>query len=114
MKSPALENLQPIAHDIWDMKYRLKDASLAPSDQTVEDTWSRVAEALAEPEEAAKRAELAAKFYDALSGHKFLPAGRILAGAGTGRRVTLFNCFVMGKIDDSMNGIFDGLREAAI
>jgi ribonucleoside-diphosphate reductase alpha chain len=114
MKSPALENLQPIAHDIWDMKYRLKDASLAPSDQTVEDTWSRVAEALAEPEEAAKRAALAAKFYDALSGHKFLPAGRILAGAGTGRRVTLFNCFVMGKIDDSMNGIFDGLREAAV
>jgi ribonucleoside-diphosphate reductase alpha chain len=114
MKSPALETLQPIAHDIWDMKYRLKDASLAPSDQTVEDTWRRVAEALAEPEAETRRAELAARFYDALSGYKFLPAGRILAGAGTGRRVTLFNCFVMGKIGDSMNGIFDGLREAAV
>jgi len=114
MKSPALETLQPIAHDIWDMKYRLKDASLAPCDQTVEDTWRRVAEALAEPEAETRRAELAARFYDALSGYKFLPAGRILAGAGTGRRVTLFNCFVMGKIGDSMNGIFDGLREAAV
>ena len=38
--------------------------------------------------------------------HKFLPAGRILAGAGTERSVTLFNCFVMGTIPDSMDGIF--------
>jgi ribonucleoside-diphosphate reductase alpha chain len=53
-------------------------------------------------------------FYEALEDHKFLPAGRILAGAGTGRSVTLFNCFVMGRIDDSMNGIFEALREAAL
>ena len=46
--------------------------------------------------------------------HKFLPAGRILAGAGTGRSVTLFNCFVMGTIPDSMDGIFSALREAAL
>ena len=50
----------------------------------------------------------------ALAGHKFLPAGRILAGAGTGRSVTLFNCFVMGTIPDSMDGIFSALREAAL
>ena len=43
----------------------------------------------------------------------FIPAGRILAGAGTGRGVTLFNCYVMGDIDDSIPGIFDGLKEAA-
>src|ERR1700739_3852079 len=42
------------------------------------------------------------------------PAGRILAGAGTGRNVTLFNCFVMGTIPDSMDGIFSALREAAL
>ncbi len=45
---------------------------------------------------------------------RFLPAGRITAGAGTGRKVTLFNCFVMGTIPDNMHGIFDGLREAAL
>ena len=45
---------------------------------------------------------------------RFLPAGRIVAGAGTKRSVTLFNCFVMGTIDDSMRGIFDGLKEAAL
>ena len=54
------------------------------------------------------------KFYAALEDFKFLPAGRITAGAGTGRSVTLFNCFVMGTIPDSMGGIFDMLREAAL
>ena len=49
-----------------------------------------------------------------MSGFRFLPAGRILAGAGTGRSVTLFNCFVMGTLPDSLAGIFDGLKEAAL
>jgi ribonucleoside-diphosphate reductase alpha chain len=40
--------------------------------------------------------------------------GRIIAGAGTGRAVTLFNCFVMGTIPDNLNGIFEHLREAAL
>ena len=55
-----------------------------------------------------------ARFYAALEGFKFLPAGRITAGAGTGRAVTLFNCFVMGTIPDTMAGIFDALKEAAL
>jgi ribonucleoside-diphosphate reductase alpha chain len=45
---------------------------------------------------------------------RFLPGGRILAGAGTDLDVTLFNCFVMGRIDDSMEGIFDALKEGAL
>ena len=53
-------------------------------------------------------------FFEALSDFKFLPAGRITAGAGTERSVTLFNCFVMGTIPDSMGGIFDMLKEAAL
>ena len=44
----------------------------------------------------------------------FLPAGRILAGAGTGRAVTLFNCFVLGTIEDDLGAIFDGVKEAAL
>ncbi|HEY8017686.1 MAG TPA: adenosylcobalamin-dependent ribonucleoside-diphosphate reductase, partial [Dongiaceae bacterium] len=54
------------------------------------------------------------KFYEALAGFQFLPAGRILAGAGTERSVTLFNCFVMGTIPDDMGGIFAHLREASL
>ena len=45
---------------------------------------------------------------------KFLPAGRVVAGAGSSRSVTLFNCFVMGTIPDDMGGIFAHLREAAL
>ena len=102
----------PIAEAIWDMKYRFKDASGTPLDETVEDSWRRVARALAEAEaDPAAREE---EFYEALEGFKFLPAGRILAGAGTARSVTLFNCFVMGTIPDSMGGIFDMLKEAAL
>jgi len=58
--------------------------------------------------------EQEAAFFEAMSGHKFIPAGRILAGAGTGRNVTLFNCFVMGTIPDDMSGIFEHLKEAAL
>ena len=54
------------------------------------------------------------EFYAALEDFKFLPAGRITAGAGTNRKVTLFNCFVMGTIPDDMEGIFNMLKEAAL
>ncbi|TKD13450.1 adenosylcobalamin-dependent ribonucleoside-diphosphate reductase [Rhodobacter capsulatus] len=102
----------PIAEQIWDMKYRLKDADGLPLDASVEDSWRRVARDLAAVE--ADPAAWEPKFYAALEDFKFLPAGRILAGAGTGRAVTLFNCFVMGTIPDSMGGIFDMLKEAAL
>jgi ribonucleoside-diphosphate reductase alpha chain len=102
----------PIAEQIWDMKYRLKNADGTVVDQSVEDSWRRIARALAKVEK--KPAEWEDKFYAALEDFKFLPAGRITAGAGTGRAVTLFNCFVMGTIPDSMGGIFDMLKEAAL
>lgn len=102
----------PIAEQIWDMKYRLKQADGQPIDGTVEDTWRRIATSLASVEKDPETWEK--KFYGALEDFKFLPAGRITAGAGTGRTVTLFNCFVMGTIPDSMAGIFDMLKEAAL
>ncbi len=102
----------PIAEQIWDMKYRLKDADGTAMDGTVEDTWRRIARALAEVETDAPLWE--ERFYSALEDFKYLPAGRITAGAGTGRSVTLFNCFVMGTVPDSMGGIFDMLKEAAL
>jgi ribonucleoside-diphosphate reductase alpha chain len=106
--------MHDISHQIWDMKYRLKAPDGTPIDRDVADSWARVALALAEAEAPGKWVGHALDFASALAGHKFLPAGRILAGAGTGRSVTLFNCFVMGTIEDSMDGIFSGLREAAL
>ncbi|KIN63644.1 Ribonucleoside-diphosphate reductase [Sulfitobacter noctilucicola] len=102
----------PIAEQIWDMKYRFKDADGTPRDVTVEDTWRRIARDLAQTEKDSAAWE--EKFYTALEDFKYLPAGRITAGAGTARRVTLFNCFVMGTVPDSMGGIFDMLKEAAL
>jgi ribonucleoside-diphosphate reductase alpha chain len=100
----------PVSQRIWDMKYRFSDASGADAD--LDATWWRVARALAVPE---RDPDLwAGRFHEALQGFKFLPAGRVIAGAGTGRTVTLFNCFVMGAIPDDMSGIFENLREAAL
>jgi ribonucleoside-diphosphate reductase alpha chain len=94
------------------MKYRLKAPDGAAVDKTIEDSWRRIAAALAEPE--ADREHWAQRFYRILEGFKFLPAGRVVAGAGSGRNVTLFNCFVMGAIGDDMASIFSHLKEAAL
>ena len=102
----------PIAEAIWDMKYRFKEADGTPIDGSVEDSWRRIARSLAEVEKEPEVWE--PQFYEALEDFRFLPAGRITAGAGTGRQVTLFNCFVMGTIPDTMAGIFESLKEAAL
>ena len=107
-----MTEMLPISSRIWDMKYRLKDAAGNPVDGSIEDTWRRVARALAKPEAEPERWEPV--FYEALEGFRFLPAGRILAGAGADRQVTLFNCFVMGRIEDDMSAIFEHLKEAAL
>lgn len=108
-----MATVQPtLSQRIWDLKYRFKAPSGAPVDKTIEDTWRRVATALAAAE--AEPARWEGTFYDALADFQFIPAGRIIAGAGTERAVTLFNCFVMGTIPDDMGGIFEGLKEAAL
>jgi len=103
----------PLAGDIWNSKYRYTPAD-GQGDASVEETWARVAAAVSEAEAPKLRKLWKARFYDALRDHRFLPAGRILAGAGTGRAVTLFNCFVMGTVPDDLGGIFEHLREAAV
>lgn len=104
--------IAPISQQIWDMKYRLKGPDGAPVDQTIPDTWHRIAQALAQAE--ADPAAHTPGFFEALQDFRFLPAGRIVAGAGTARKVTLFNCFVMGTVPDDMGGIFEHLKEAAL
>ncbi len=98
-----------MAEQIWDMKYRLKEQGGKPIDKTVQDTWRRIAKALS-----ANEPEYEDEFYSVLENFGFIPAGRINAGAGTDRNVTLFNCFVMGTVPDSLSGIMDALKEAAL
>jgi ribonucleoside-diphosphate reductase alpha chain len=83
-------------------------------DQTLADTWRRVANAVAAAEPGAVRERWGKAFADAMADFAFLPAGRILAGAGAGRSVTLFNCFVMGRIEDDLSSIFANVKEAAL
>jgi ribonucleoside-diphosphate reductase alpha chain len=103
-----------ISDQIWDAKYRLKSNDATPVDVTLADTWRRVATAAATAEKAGEQAHWAEQFRRVLDDLTFLPAGRIIAGAGTGRTVTLFNCFVMGTIEDDLGSIFSNLREAAL
>lgn len=99
-----------ISRHVWETKYRYTDQTAAES--TIADSWRRMARALAavEPKDAALWQE---RFLGALKDFRFLPGGRIQAGAGTARNVTLFNCFVMGRIEDSIPGIFQALQESA-
>jgi ribonucleoside-diphosphate reductase alpha chain len=106
--------LPPISEQIWDMKYRLKATDGTPRDRTLNDTWQRTAAAAAAAEPKRLRARWEKRFAEALADFAFLPAGRILAGAGTSRAVTLFNCFVMGTIADDLAAIFRNVKEAAL
>jgi ribonucleoside-diphosphate reductase alpha chain len=104
--------ISDISSRIWDIRYRYRESGKT-IDLTVEDTWRRVARALAGMERQDK-AIWERRFYQVLEGFRFLPGGRILAGAGTAHRVTLFNCFVMGEVEDSLDGIFEALKEGAL
>jgi len=101
----------PISQHIWETRYRYGEPE--SGELGISNTWARVAEALASAE-ARDQALWSARFQALLDGFKFLPGGRILAGAGTSHRVTLFNCFVMGTIPDSLPGILDALKEGAL
>ncbi len=101
--------LAPVSREIWEQKYRFKVApegegvGALSGDADLEATFRRVADAAASVESGRKtQAAWSQRFFDAISDFGFLPAGRILAGAGTGREVTLFNCFVMGRIEDDL------------
>lgn len=104
--------MSTISRQIWEMKYRFTDMRTNTAEKSIDATWHRVARALAAPEANPKTWQ--SRFYQAMQGFRFLPAGRILAGAGTGRDVTLFNCFVMGTIPDDLPAIFEHLKEAAL
>ena len=104
--------LPAISQQIWEMKYRLPLVEGA-AEASLEASFWRVAKAVALAEKPELQQSYAQQFYELMADLRFLPAGRILAGAGSGRAVTLFNCFVMDKIADSIPGIFNGLNEAA-
>lgn len=95
-----------ISRHIWETRYRWG------GEVSIADSWDRVARAVAAPE-GSRMDEWARRFRQLLAGFRFLPGGRILAGAGTDRDCTLCNCFVMAAVPEDLEGIFDALKEGA-
>lgn len=107
---------QPASQDIWDKKYRLKAKDGTAVDQSMDDTYRRVAKALAEVEPKDKQAEWEARFVWALQ-HGAIPAGRITSNAGALEHkpaTSTINCTVSGTVKDSMRGILDKVQEAGM
>ncbi|MGH2360846.1 MAG: ribonucleotide reductase N-terminal alpha domain-containing protein, partial [bacterium] len=95
-------------------KYALRDLNGGVVETTPLEMWSRIARELASVEVTpAKRAEWEQKFYWLLEDFRFIPGGRIMHGAGNPKRVTLLNCYVLPVRDDSIESIFDWMKEAA-
>ncbi len=103
----------PISRSIWAQKYqyRVREQEI---DLNISDTWIRVAHGLASCEAPELRADTTERFLNAMEGFKLLPAGRILAGCGTKRDITLSNTFVMQTIEDSVESIMDTAKQAAL
>jgi ribonucleoside-diphosphate reductase alpha chain len=100
-----------LAHAVWSSRYRYLHAGKYV-DADLDATFARVADAVAAVDHDASA--WSARYRSVLDGFRFLPGGRVLAGAGTDRQVTLFNCFVSGPPDDSIGGILDSLKETAV
>lgn len=106
----AKTELEGIRQKVFLDRYSLKDLEGKPIETTVEQMWQRVAGGIAlEEKTPALQKEWAQKFYEAMKDFKFVPAGRILSGAGTGYEVTFFNCYVIPSPKDSRGGIMENI-----
>ncbi len=103
--------LEGVREKVFLDRYALKGRDGTPIETAPEQMWRRVAEGIAAVEPTPeKQAYWSERFYEALSGFKFVPGGRILAGAGTGTAVTFYNCYVIPSPEDSRGGILDNLK----
>ncbi|HEX2185035.1 MAG TPA: adenosylcobalamin-dependent ribonucleoside-diphosphate reductase [Chloroflexota bacterium] len=103
--------LEGIRGKVFADRYALRNEEGQAVEHYPEQMWARVARGIAavEPTDELRR-EWERRFYDVLSGFKFVPGGRILSGAGTGHHVTYYNCFVIPSPEDSRGGILDNLK----
>ena len=103
--------LDGIRQKVFLDRYSLKDKAGNPLEKTPDEMWRRVAKGIAGVEKPKDRKKWEKKFYEVMEDFKFLPGGRILAGAGTGFDVTYFNCFVIPNPPDSRGGIMQNLTQ---
>ncbi len=105
--SPTI--LEGIRKDVFLDRYSLKDEEGKALEECPEQVWRRVAWGISQQEKTALRKEWEEKFYSAMTDFKFVPAGRILSGAGTPYQVTYYNCYVIPSPTDSRGGIMENI-----
>jgi len=108
--------LQPASLDIWKAKYRLTAKNGAPIDDAIDDTYRRVARALADVESDHLREQCYEEFLWALR-NGAIPAGRIISNAGAQEHkpaTSTINCTVSGTVADSMDNILNKVHEAGL
>ncbi len=103
--------LTGIREQVFLDRYSLKDDNGKPMETIPEEMWRRVAKGIAQVEDPKVRKDWEKKFYDVMVDFKLVPGGRILSGAGTGYKVTYYNCFVIPSPKDSREGILDTLKQ---
>jgi len=103
--------LDGIRQKVFLDRYSFKDPKGNPIEKTPDEMWRRVAKGIARVEKPKDRKKWERKFYEAMQDFKFIPGGRILAGAGTGFDITYYNCFVIPNPPDSRGGIMANLTQ---
>lgn len=99
-----------LSKEVWETKYRFQGNDKKSKDDGIRETMQRVAYTLL-PD---VRGEQSIQVVDMMCDGVLVPAGRILSGAGTGNRVTMMNCYVMKKMDDSLTDIMQTLSESSL
>jgi len=102
-------DLTGISQTVFLDRYALKDKDGKPIEAKPEEMWRRIAHAVAQMEKKSVQRDWEEKFYGAMQDFVFVPGGRILSGAGTGYKVTFYNCFVIPSPKDSRGGILNTL-----
>lgn len=106
-----MTKLSDLAQKVFYDRYALKNSEGKRVEDTPEEMWQRVAKFIASVETTQeKQKHWEKEFYSVLDGFKFVPAGRILTGAGSGVPLTFYNCFVIPSPEDSRGGIFDSVK----
>lgn len=82
-------SLTALQEHYWSDRYALRDETGETQEKSIEDTWYRVATSIA------RNPDEAVAYYEILDGFRFVPGGRILAGAGAESDKTFYNCYVI-------------------
>ncbi len=106
-----MTKLTGIRQQVFLDRYSLKNEKGHPVETVPEEMWKRVARGIAQVEDPKLRKIWEKKFSDVMGDFKLVPGGRILSGAGTGYKVTYYNCFVIPSPKDSRDGILDTLKQ---